>query len=51
MVGQKTPHGGLLLRGDASDLQQGEALLSGAIEEGKTRKTTVKVVSLSREIK
>uniref|UniRef100_M3ZE99 Rho/rac guanine nucleotide exchange factor (GEF) 18a n=1 Tax=Xiphophorus maculatus TaxID=8083 RepID=M3ZE99_XIPMA len=42
VVGQKTPHGGLLLRGDASDLQQGEALLSGAIEEGKTRKTTVK---------
>ena len=26
----------LLLRGDASDLQQGEALLKGAITEGKT---------------
>ncbi|XP_032420617.1 LOW QUALITY PROTEIN: rho guanine nucleotide exchange factor 18a [Xiphophorus hellerii] len=33
VVGQKTPHGGLLLRGDASDLQQGEAWLSAAIEE------------------
>lgn len=26
----------LLLRGDASDLQQGEALLKGAITEGRT---------------
>ncbi|XP_043991017.1 rho guanine nucleotide exchange factor 18a [Gambusia affinis] len=33
VVGQKTPHSGLLLRGDASDLQQGEAFLSGASED------------------
>ncbi|XP_034559484.1 rho guanine nucleotide exchange factor 18a [Notolabrus celidotus] len=30
---QETPHKGLLLRGDASDLQQGETLLKGAIAE------------------
>lgn len=32
---QETPHKGLLLRGDASDLQQGETLLLAAIHEGK----------------
>lgn len=32
---QETPHKGLLLRGDASDLQQGETLLKEAIDEGK----------------
>lgn len=31
---QETPHKGLLLRGDSSDLQQGEMLLRGAIHEG-----------------
>lgn len=36
MMKQETPHKGLLLRGDASDLQQGEALLTGAIQEGKS---------------
>ncbi|XP_070774898.1 rho guanine nucleotide exchange factor 18a [Enoplosus armatus] len=30
---QETPHKGLLLRGDASDLQQGETLLKGALDE------------------
>ncbi|XP_041805895.1 rho guanine nucleotide exchange factor 18a [Chelmon rostratus] len=30
---QETPHKGLLLRGDATDLQQGETLLIGAIDE------------------
>lgn len=30
------PHKGLLLRGDASDLQQGETLLKGAIDEGES---------------
>nr|XP_019968023.1 PREDICTED: rho guanine nucleotide exchange factor 18-like isoform X1 [Paralichthys olivaceus]XP_019968031.1 PREDICTED: rho guanine nucleotide exchange factor 18-like isoform X1 [Paralichthys olivaceus]XP_019968038.1 PREDICTED: rho guanine nucleotide exchange factor 18-like isoform X1 [Paralichthys olivaceus]XP_019968046.1 PREDICTED: rho guanine nucleotide exchange factor 18-like isoform X1 [Paralichthys olivaceus] len=30
---QETPHKGLLLRGDATDLQQGEMLLKGAIHE------------------
>ncbi|XP_056246840.1 rho guanine nucleotide exchange factor 18a isoform X1 [Seriola aureovittata] len=30
---QETPHKGLLLRGDATDLQQGGALLKGAIDE------------------
>ncbi|CAB1460313.1 unnamed protein product [Pleuronectes platessa] len=30
---QETPHKGLLLRGDATDLQQGEMLLKGAIDE------------------
>lgn len=35
VMGQVTPHRGLLLRGDASDLQQGESLLMGAIYEGK----------------
>lgn len=33
---QETPHKGLLLRGDASDLQQGETLLTGAIQEGNS---------------
>lgn len=33
---QETPHKGLLLRGDATDLQQGETLLNGAIDEGKS---------------
>lgn len=33
---QETPHKGLLLRGDTSDLQQGETLLKGAINEGKS---------------
>ena len=32
---QETPHKGLLLRGDATDLQQGEKLLKGAIDEGE----------------
>ncbi|XP_038573539.1 rho guanine nucleotide exchange factor 18a isoform X3 [Micropterus salmoides] len=30
---QETPHKGLLLRGDATDLQQGETLLKGALNE------------------
>ncbi|KAM9349885.1 rho guanine nucleotide exchange factor 18a [Symphorus nematophorus] len=30
---QETPHKGLLLRGDTTDLQQGEKLLKGAIDE------------------
>ncbi|XP_051255148.1 rho guanine nucleotide exchange factor 18a isoform X2 [Dicentrarchus labrax] len=30
---KETPHKGLLLRGDTSDLQQGETLLKGAIDE------------------
>nr|XP_046263501.1 rho guanine nucleotide exchange factor 18a isoform X2 [Scatophagus argus] len=30
---QEAPHKGLLLRGDATDLQQGETLLKGAIDE------------------
>uniref|UniRef100_A0AAQ4QLP2 Rho/rac guanine nucleotide exchange factor (GEF) 18a n=1 Tax=Gasterosteus aculeatus aculeatus TaxID=481459 RepID=A0AAQ4QLP2_GASAC len=33
---QETPHKGLLLRGDTSDLQQGTTLLKGAIYEGKS---------------
>lgn len=33
---QETPHKGLLLRGDATDLQQGGKLLQGAIDEGKS---------------
>ncbi|KAM7400321.1 hypothetical protein PAMA_004830 [Pampus argenteus] len=32
-TGQETPHKGLLLRGDATDLQQGATLLKGAIDE------------------
>uniref|UniRef100_A0A665T469 Rho guanine nucleotide exchange factor 18-like n=1 Tax=Echeneis naucrates TaxID=173247 RepID=A0A665T469_ECHNA len=32
---QETPHRGLLLRGDASDLQQGGVLLQGAMDEVK----------------
>lgn len=38
---QETPHKGLLLRGDATDLQQGGALLKGAINEGKSSVCTV----------
>lgn len=33
---QQVPHKGLLLRGDASDLQHGETLLKGAIDEGES---------------
>lgn len=33
---QETPHKGLLLRGDATDLQQGTTLLKGAINEGRS---------------
>ncbi|XP_051943076.1 rho guanine nucleotide exchange factor 18a [Hippocampus zosterae] len=33
MTGQESPAKGLLLRGDAADLQQGETLLNGAIRE------------------
>lgn len=33
---QETPHKGLLLRGDTADLQQGETLLMGAIDEGRS---------------
>ncbi|XP_074507881.1 rho guanine nucleotide exchange factor 18a isoform X1 [Sebastes fasciatus] len=33
MTEQETPHKGLLLRGDATDLQQGATLLKGAIDE------------------
>ncbi|KAF7222185.1 rho guanine nucleotide exchange factor 18a [Nothobranchius furzeri] len=33
VMGQTPPHKGLLLRGDAADLQQGETLLNEAIEE------------------
>ncbi|XP_014839785.1 PREDICTED: rho guanine nucleotide exchange factor 18-like isoform X1 [Poecilia mexicana] len=33
VLGQKSLYNGLLLRGDASDLQEGETLLNGAIEE------------------
>uniref|UniRef100_A0A3Q2EEK9 Rho/rac guanine nucleotide exchange factor (GEF) 18a n=1 Tax=Cyprinodon variegatus TaxID=28743 RepID=A0A3Q2EEK9_CYPVA len=33
VVGQEAPNEGLLLRGDASDLKQGEALLNGALKE------------------
>lgn len=33
---QETPRKGLLLRGDSSDLQQGEVLLKGAIHEGRS---------------
>lgn len=36
VVRQEAPHKGLLLRGDASDLQQGETLLLAAIHEGKS---------------
>lgn len=34
-VKQETRHRGLLLRGDASDLRQGETLLLAATHEGK----------------
>lgn len=34
---QEVPHKGLLLRGDASDLQHGEVLLKGAIDEGESK--------------
>lgn len=33
---QETPHKGLLLRGDSSNPQQGETLLTGAIQEGQS---------------
>ncbi len=33
---QETPHKGLLLRGDATNLQQGGTLLQEAIDEGKS---------------
>lgn len=36
VTSQKTPHKGLLLRGDTADLQQGETLLNGAINEVET---------------
>uniref|UniRef100_A0A3Q3H2Q6 Rho/rac guanine nucleotide exchange factor (GEF) 18a n=1 Tax=Kryptolebias marmoratus TaxID=37003 RepID=A0A3Q3H2Q6_KRYMA len=35
LIGQESPHQGLLLRGDASDLQQGEALLNEAIKDAE----------------
>lgn len=34
---RETPHKGLLRRGNASELQQGETLLVAAIHEGKSR--------------
>ena len=37
MTEQETPHKGLLLRGDATPLQQGATLLKGAIDEGKSK--------------
>lgn len=36
VTSQETPHKGLLLRGDTADLQQGETLLNGAINEVET---------------
>ncbi|XP_035861188.1 rho guanine nucleotide exchange factor 18a isoform X3 [Sander lucioperca] len=36
---QETPHKGLLLRGDATDLQQGATLLKGAIDEAENLQT------------
>ncbi|XP_059199900.1 rho guanine nucleotide exchange factor 18a [Centropristis striata] len=36
MTEQETPHKGLLLRGDTTDLQQGATLLKGAIDEVET---------------
>lgn len=36
VTGQETPNRGLLLRGDATDLQQGATLLKGAIDEGRS---------------
>lgn len=39
-MGQEIPHMRLLLRGDATDLQQGETLLKGAINDGRTRSVT-----------
>lgn len=44
---QETPHKGLLLRGGASDLQQGETLLKGAIDEGKSWEDNLSFVSQS----
>lgn len=38
---QESPLKGLLLRGDASDLQQGEKLLLGAVQEGKSPESGV----------
>uniref|UniRef100_A0A3P8U1G7 Rho/rac guanine nucleotide exchange factor (GEF) 18a n=1 Tax=Amphiprion percula TaxID=161767 RepID=A0A3P8U1G7_AMPPE len=40
VTSQETPHKGLLLRGDTADLQQGEMLLNGAINEGEGRSNT-----------
>lgn len=37
VTGQESPHRGLLLRGDASDLQQGETLVREAISEGEKK--------------
>lgn len=42
-VGQTGSHTGLLLRGDSSDLQQGENLLKDAITEGKSSKSRTKL--------
>ena len=40
-------HSRLLLRGDASDLQQGETLLKGAITEGRRTHARRHTLSLS----
>jgi hypothetical protein len=37
LTGVETPQKRLLLRGDASDRQQGETLIMGAIKDGKRR--------------
>ena len=37
LTGMETPQKRLLLRGDASDPQQGETLLMGAIKDGTSR--------------
>ncbi|KAM9844767.1 rho guanine nucleotide exchange factor 18a isoform 2-T2 [Aulostomus maculatus] len=39
VTGQESPHRGLLLRGDPTDLQQGETLLKGAIDEVENLQT------------
>lgn len=49
-VKQETPHRGLLLRGEVTDLQQGEPLLTGAINEGKMYNVTFYPVVSSYEI-
>lgn len=43
---RETPHKGLLLRGDASELQQGETLLVAAIHEGKSRGVSLSWVTV-----